>query len=73
MSRISRIVPAFPPPDNPRAKNSVSAFTRVPFRPPSHSCEGRNLRRRKAAGNCKRLRRQLPPSAMRFLPSQEWN
>ncbi|MGI9297383.1 MAG: hypothetical protein ACR2QC_05715 [Gammaproteobacteria bacterium] len=40
---------------------------------PSHSCEGRNLRRRKAAGNCKRLRRQLPPTAMRFLPSQEWN
>ncbi|MGI9296612.1 MAG: hypothetical protein ACR2QC_01780 [Gammaproteobacteria bacterium] len=38
---------------------------------PSHSCEGRNLRRRKAAGNCVSL--QFAPSARRFLPSQEWD
>ncbi|MGI9298431.1 MAG: hypothetical protein ACR2QC_11135 [Gammaproteobacteria bacterium] len=36
-----------------------------------HSCEGRNLYRRKAAGNCTLL--QFAPSARRFLPSQEWN
>ncbi|MGI9297205.1 MAG: hypothetical protein ACR2QC_04815 [Gammaproteobacteria bacterium] len=41
----------------------------------SHSYEGRNLRRCEAAGNCTfvRLRRQFAPTAMRFLPSQEWN
>ncbi|MGI9297229.1 MAG: hypothetical protein ACR2QC_04935 [Gammaproteobacteria bacterium] len=38
---------------------------------PSHSCEGRNLRRRKAAGNCTSL--QFAPSARRSLPSQEWD
>ncbi|MGI9298550.1 MAG: hypothetical protein ACR2QC_11745 [Gammaproteobacteria bacterium] len=38
---------------------------------PSHSCEGRNLRRRKAAGNCTSL--QFAPSVRRFLPSQEWD
>ncbi|MGI9297175.1 MAG: hypothetical protein ACR2QC_04665 [Gammaproteobacteria bacterium] len=45
------------------------------FNHPSHSCEGRNLNRRKAAGNCTfvRLRRQFAPSARRFLPSQEWD
>ncbi|MGI9298266.1 MAG: hypothetical protein ACR2QC_10250 [Gammaproteobacteria bacterium] len=50
----------------------ISPFSPIP---PSHSCEGRNLRRRKAAGNCTfvRLRRQFAPSARRFLPSQEWN
>ncbi|MGI9298067.1 MAG: hypothetical protein ACR2QC_09230 [Gammaproteobacteria bacterium] len=37
----------------------------------SHSCESRNLRRRKAAGNCTPL--QFPPSARKFLPSQEWD
>ncbi|MGI9296835.1 MAG: hypothetical protein ACR2QC_02925 [Gammaproteobacteria bacterium] len=37
----------------------------------SRSCEGRNLRRRKAAGNCTSL--QFAPSARRFLPSQEWD
>ncbi|MGI9296897.1 MAG: hypothetical protein ACR2QC_03250 [Gammaproteobacteria bacterium] len=37
--------------------------------PPSHSCEGRNFRRRKAAGNCTFVRL----SARRFLPSQEWD
>ncbi|MGI9296285.1 MAG: hypothetical protein ACR2QC_00110 [Gammaproteobacteria bacterium] len=37
----------------------------------SHSCEGRNLRRRIAAGNCTLL--QFAPSARRFLPSQEWD
>ncbi|MGI9298713.1 MAG: hypothetical protein ACR2QC_12570 [Gammaproteobacteria bacterium] len=47
----------------------------APFVPflhyPSHSCEGRNLRRRIAAGNCTLL--QFAPSARRFLPSQEWD
>ncbi|MGI9298186.1 MAG: hypothetical protein ACR2QC_09850 [Gammaproteobacteria bacterium] len=36
-----------------------------------HSGESRNLRRRKAAGNCTPL--QFAPSAWRFLPSQEWD
>ncbi|MGI9298263.1 MAG: hypothetical protein ACR2QC_10235 [Gammaproteobacteria bacterium] len=40
---------------------------------PSHSCESRNLRRRKAAGNCNSCNLQFAPSARRFLPSQEWN
>ncbi|MGI9298469.1 MAG: hypothetical protein ACR2QC_11330 [Gammaproteobacteria bacterium] len=40
---------------------------------PSHSCEGRNLRRRKAAGNCNSCNLQFAPSARRFLPSQEWD
>ncbi|MGI9297644.1 MAG: hypothetical protein ACR2QC_07080 [Gammaproteobacteria bacterium] len=39
----------------------------------SHSCEGRNLRRRIAAGNCNSCNLQFPPLAYRFLPSQEWD
>ncbi|MGI9296764.1 MAG: hypothetical protein ACR2QC_02555 [Gammaproteobacteria bacterium] len=46
------------------AKAGISLFTLI-FRlnSPSHSCEGRNFRRRAAAGNCAfvRLRRQFAP------------
>ncbi|MGI9296599.1 MAG: hypothetical protein ACR2QC_01715 [Gammaproteobacteria bacterium] len=59
----------------PLRRRNSAVRRRIPPLPPSHSCEGRNLRRRKAAGNCTfvRLRRQFAPSAMRFLPSQEWD
>ncbi|MGI9298268.1 MAG: hypothetical protein ACR2QC_10260 [Gammaproteobacteria bacterium] len=60
--------------------NEIPAFAGMELRAgmeffSSHSCEGRNLRRRKAAGNCTfvRLRRQFAPTARRFLPSQEWD
>ncbi|MGI9298618.1 MAG: hypothetical protein ACR2QC_12085 [Gammaproteobacteria bacterium] len=57
-------------------ESAIPASPTIPLSPPpSHSCEGRNLRRREAAGNCTfvRLRRQFAPTARRFLPSQEWD
>ncbi|MGI9297291.1 MAG: hypothetical protein ACR2QC_05250 [Gammaproteobacteria bacterium] len=44
---------------------SSNNYTRFPPVPPSHSGEGRNLRRREAAGN-------FAPTARRFRLSPEW-
>ncbi|MGI9296377.1 MAG: hypothetical protein ACR2QC_00585 [Gammaproteobacteria bacterium] len=48
---------------SPKANPPFPPLPQSHFPHPSHSCEGRNLHRRKAAGNCTfvRLRRQFAP------------
>ncbi|MGI9296361.1 MAG: hypothetical protein ACR2QC_00505 [Gammaproteobacteria bacterium] len=53
------------------AKAGISFTLIFRINHPSHSCEGRNLRRRKAAGNCTSL--QFALSARGFLLSKEWD